>query len=246
MRALIIAVALAVLTGASGPSRAQDDLQVELTSLLERYYTAQRAGDFDAMMALCSEEFRGMMSGAFSSDAEKQAFLDWQKQSAPARFAVQGMDGGAADGGATLYTVADLKRPPSTPDGQWVDGQAEIDASFAQESGAWKLAMIIVGADPAAIQRSADESYEPIDAYDTDSTANLGGRIVRTEFRDDHTLVVVRLMDEEQLVYLPSRQELEELGFNPDILVPNATVEVDGHPHRSDKFKVWATGLEVM
>jgi ketosteroid isomerase-like protein len=246
MRSLIVALAFAVLALASGPSRAQDELQAELTGVLERYYAAQRAGDFDAWMAVCSEEFRGMVASGFSSEEEKQAFLEWQKQATPGRFEVLHLEPGADDGTATLYTVADGKRPPATPDGEWVDAQAEVDVSFVKEADGWKVAMVLVGADPSTIQRSDDESFEPLEAYDTNTQTSLGGSIVRTEFKDDHTLVVVRLMDEEELVYLPSRQELIDVGFDPDLLVPHATVEVEGHPHRSDKFKVWATGLNIM
>ena len=47
-------------------------------------------------------------------------------------------------------------------------------------------------------------------------------------------------------ICLPSRQELQDLAFNTDLLVPNAPVEVEGHPHRDDDFKVWATGLNVL
>lgn len=246
MRSIIIALAFAVLSLASGPARAQDQLQAELTGVLERYYAAQRDGNFDAWMALCSEEFRAMVASGFSSDEEKQAFLEWQKKAAPTRFEVQYLEPGADDAGATLYTVADGKRPPATPDGEWVDAQSEVDVSFVKEADGWKVAMVLVGTDPATIQRSDDASFEPLEAYDTDVSTNLGGRIVRAEFNDDHTLVVVRLMDEEEFVYLPPRQELIDVGFDPDLLVPHATVEVEGHPHRSNKFKVWATGLNIL
>lgn len=246
MRSLICALALAIVALASGPSRAQDELQAELTAVLERYYAAQRAGDFDAWMAVCSEEFRAMLGSGFSSDAEKQAFLEWQKKATPSRFEVLHLEPGPDDGTATLYTVADGQRPPATPDGDWVDARAEVDVSFLREADGWKVAMLLVGPDPATIQRSDDESFEPLEAYDTDTQTSLGGRIVRTEFKDDHTLVVVRLMDEEELVYLPSRQGLIEVGFDPDLLVPHATVEVEGHPHRDNKLKVWATGLNIM
>ncbi len=246
MRAWMVAMMVALATLAGGRAMADDGLQAELTGVLERYYAAQRAGDFDAWMAVCSQDFRGMVAGGFSSEEEKQAFLAWQQKATPRSFQVLHLESGGEDGAATLYTVTDGQRPPDSPDGEWIDAQAEVDVSFVKEADGWKVAMVMVGTDPASIQRSADDSFEPIEAYDTGTYTNLGGRIVRAEFRDDHTLVVVRLLDEEEFVYLPSRQELEEMGFNPDLLVPHANVEVEGHPHLKDKFKVWATGLNVL
>lgn len=246
MRSLFLAMALAIAAVAGSPARADDGLQAELSGVLERYYAALRAGDFDGWMAVSAASVREQLAAGFSSEEEKQAYLDWQKTSVPTRFEVQTLEAGDDGASAALHTVVSGKRPPDEEGGEWVEAQNEATFEFVKEADGWKIATVIYGADPAAIQRSADDSFEPIEAYDTDRYTNLGGRIVRAEFRNDHTLVVVRLLDEEEFIYLPSRQELLDMGFNPDLLVPNADVEVEGHPHRSDGFKVWATGLNVL
>lgn len=246
MRFWLIAMVLAICATAAAPARADEALRAELSAVVERYYGALRAGDFDGWMAVSSAEMREQIATGFASEEERQAFLEWQKTATPERFEVQVLEVGADGTTATLLTVVSGKRPPDEEGGEWVEARNEASFDFVKEADGWKVAAVLYGFDPSAIRRSENDAFEPIEAYDTDVATSLGGRIVRTEFRDDHTLVVVRLMDEEDFVYLPSRQELQDLGFNPDLLVPNATVEVEGHPHRSDEFKVWATGLSVL
>ncbi|MBM3516994.1 MAG: hypothetical protein FJX56_03720 [Alphaproteobacteria bacterium] len=70
--------------------------------------------------------------------------------------------------------------------------------------------------------------------------------MLRVAFADNHTLVVVRVLDEEHSVFLPARPVLNEAGFNPDLLQPQVIVSVEGYPHKVDKLKFWATGLSVV
>jgi hypothetical protein len=41
----------------------------------------------------------------------------------------------------------------------------------------------------------------------------MGGQIRRVKFEADHTMVAVRMFDEEACIFLPSRARLKELGF---------------------------------
>ena len=69
---------------------------------------------------------------------------------------------------------------------------------------------------------------------------SMGGPIARVAFEPDYTLVVVRVVDEENCAYLPSRADIAKSGQNPDLLVPYAIISINGFPHKSDKQKIWA------
>jgi hypothetical protein len=101
------------------------------------------------------------------------------------------------------------------------------------------------GMDPSQIKACKNQAFEPIEAYDQNMSSSLGGPIVRVAFEADHTLVIVRVLDEEDCVFLPSRVELQKSGFDPGLLVPYAIVEVDGFPHKSDKQKTWADRIKM-
>jgi hypothetical protein len=66
---------------------------------------------------------------------------------------------------------------------------------------------------------------------------------VRVAFEPDHTLVVIRVLDAEQLAFLPSRAGLEKAEFDASGLVPRRVIEVIGHPHGTNGFKVLATAV---
>jgi hypothetical protein len=72
------------------------------------------------------------------------------------------------------------------------------------------------------------------------SQSNTGGVIRRVEFKPDHTLVVIRVVDEENCLILPARDLMLQHGNNPTKFVPWAFIEVDGLSHRSDKRRVLA------
>ncbi len=122
----------------------------------------------------------------------------------------------------------------------------ELTLSFVKQADGWKLDDQLFGADPATLAQCKDTKYEPEAAYDTDKTVSLGGRIVRVDFQANHTLVVVRVVDEENCAFLRDNKEGQlKHGLQPDLLVPYAIVEIEGSPHRSDKQKVLVDKLNV-
>jgi hypothetical protein len=57
--------------------------------------------------------------------------------------------------------------------------------------------------DPDKVTACADDRYETIDAYDQDHPVSMGGLISRVAFKGDHTLVFVRVLDEETCAFCP-------------------------------------------
>lgn len=46
-------------------------------------------------------------------------------------------------------------------------------------------------------------------------------------------LVVIRISDEENCIYIPTKAKLAELGFNTDLLVPWSLIDLGAWPHRA-------------
>ena len=49
----------------------------------------------------------------------------------------------------------------------------------------------------------------------------------------------------EQLLFVPPRAELQRGGLNVAMLRPWANVEADGHPHKTNKLKLWVTDFNI-
>ncbi len=65
------------------------------------------------------------------------------------------------------------------------------------------------------------------------------------KFEKDYTMVSIRVLDEENLVFLPNKAELEKFGFKTALMVPWKILEDEGHPHKTNPFKVWANSAEI-
>jgi hypothetical protein len=120
-----------------------------------------------------------------------------------------------------------------------------LTLEFAKQGGAWKFDSQTFGQDPSQITACKDYRNEPEAAYDVDRNVSMGGPITRVDFQPDHTLVVVRVVDEENCAFLPNREELTKNGLKTELLVPYAIVEIEGSPHRTDKQKVLVDKMDV-
>jgi hypothetical protein len=133
---------------------------------------------------------------------------------------------------------AGLKFPDAPKPGTVTHG--EVTLQFGKEGQTWKLQDQMFGPDPATIKVCHDEPAETEAAYNRTSNSNVGGQIRRVEFKPDHTLVVIRIVDEEDCLIMPPRDWLAQHDGHPDKLVPWALIEIDGAPHGSDKQRYWA------
>ncbi len=84
-----------------------------------------------------------------------------------------------------------------------------------------------------------------MDAFEERGNLSMGGQIRRVDCAADHTKVVIRMFDEENCIFLPSRARLTELGFNPDWIEPWAIIEIEAWPHLADKQAFWAARVTI-
>lgn len=132
------------------------------------------------------------------------------------------------------------------PDDHGKHVRVEFELVFLKEEGVWKLGDFILHNDPDKIERSANQSFEDESNYDSGANTSMGGRVVSVKFEADHTLVAVRVTNQDVLVTLPNKEALGKTGFKTEELVPWSYVEVDGYPHKTDSLKVWGLTVKFM
>lgn len=223
-------------------------LQTQLLQLFDRFNQAIAAGKVDDAVTLRSSEPKKAMRPYLGSPAKRRQLVEILKDAIPDTIEVE--HGSLAKDGksAAILLVATQKVPAKVPKGGPPPGSVitmEMTLNFVLEGGQWKLGETIFGMDPTKIVACKSTAFEPIDAYDDNRNVELGGPIVRVAFETDYTLVVVRVVDQENCAYLPNREGIQKAGLNADLLVPYAIAEISGLPHKTDPQKVWADHITV-
>ncbi len=252
MRRWLITLAL-LLAGSLAASATPLDpaLQQQLLGVYDGYNKALLAGKVQDALKLRSTETRRSAQKEMPTEAARQRFLAMAKTMVPDTLEVVHSTINAAGDKASIITVAaktipkNAKIPPGGPrPGSTM--HSEVTLSYVKETDGWKLDDQIFGPDPAAITACKNDKYEAESAYDTDKTISMGGPIVRVDFQPDHTLVVIRIVDEEICAFLRDNKDgLPKHGLAADQLVPYAIVEIEGSPHKTDKQKVLVDSLKV-
>jgi len=240
---------LAAVPGATAEAAPLDAaLQTQLLQLYDRFNQAITAGKIDDALALRSSEAKKAMRPYLGSKTKRRELAETLADAIPDTIEIK--HGSLAGDGksASILIVATKKAPAKMPKGGPPPGSImtiEMTLDFVTEGGQWKLGDTIFGLDPTKIVPCKNPAFEPIDAYDDSKNVELGGPIVRVEFEADYTLVVVRVVDEENCAYMPNREAIEKAGLNADLLVPYAIAEISGLPHKTDAQKVWVDHITV-
>jgi hypothetical protein len=238
--ALVVVASLAV----SGPALAaplSPALQAELLALYQRYGEAMAAGRLEAGLALRDTKSRAEAARETRTAAGRRDYLE--EASATRPDALEVVHGQVAKTGevASLITLV-TKRTAEAPGGVM---RAGLTLRFVRERGGWRLADQTFGPDPKAASACPDERNEAAAAYDADRQVSVGGPIARVVFNADHTLVVVRVVDEPACLFLPPRAGLAAIGVAADTLAPYAQIAAHARPHRGDTHKLLAIDATV-
>jgi hypothetical protein len=242
-------VALVCASAAPGAAAPLDRaLQQQLLDIYAQYGKDIVAGDLTAAAALRTAKTRGdILAEEKKSPKELADDLVFMRGMQPDSIAPLHANGDATR--ATIVATASKVMPSGVhlnsglKPGQVV--HSEVTLEFERESGEWKLGDTTFGPDQANIKRCHDSAHETIRAYDDASDGSTGGVIRRVDFEPDHTLVVIDVVGEENCLILPDRTWLSAHHADPGKLVPWATIEADGYPHRTDKDRFWANKWTV-
>ena len=242
MRA-ICAISFCLLAALALPAAAQDSLQRELADLLQRYFTAMNAGNVKEALELRTATSRAEIEKELANSKERAANLAMMRAMTPEQFEAQHFERAASE--AALYVIATKTFSPEIAKAQGrKSARVEAIAQFRKEGESWRLDNLMLTGDPDKVKRSPDETYEPQSAFNMDRRTSISGRVVRTRFEADHSVVIVRVLDEEIVALLPSRKELEGYKFDFDDILPWRTVNVQGHLHKQNPLKLFAIGLK--
>ncbi len=246
--ALIVFSTVTVLCAAAPAKPLDAALQTQLLQLYDRHNQAIAAGKVDDAVALRSSEAKKALRPYLGSAAKRRELAAALTDAIPDTIEVK--HGSLAEDGksAAILIVATKQAPAKVPKGGPPPGSImtmEMTLNFALEAGQWKLGETVFGMDPTKIVPCKNPAFEAIEAYDDNKNVELGGPIVRVQFEADYTLVVVRVVDEENCAYMPNREAIEKAGLKADLLVPYAIAEISGLPHKTDPQKVWVDHITV-
>ncbi|HEY7989998.1 MAG TPA: hypothetical protein VID77_01300 [Stellaceae bacterium] len=245
-----LAMSLAI-SQASIAAPASPELQAQLMALFNRWEHSLGDGKLADAAAISVPDLRKQIIDATKSKEDAEGLAAMAKSMTPdtlePRRASLSKDGKHAVivALATVKMPENLKLPKDAPPDAPKPGQIihnEITLKFEREGNEWKFAEQIFGMDPGQIKTCHDEAAETIAAYDKGRSQSAGGPISRVEFKQDHTLVVFRVVDEENCAILPPKAKLT----NPAALEPYAIVSLDGFPHKTDKQRMWAETYKIV
>ena len=243
----LLSVALLASAGGAVASAGPLDpaVQQELLGLYDQYGKLIQAGKLAEAAQLRTSGSRAEILALGRKPKREQAeMLEMMRLMTPDQVTPIHSTGDADGKTATIVALASKTVPANLnlqggpKPGTLTHG--EVTLQFEREAGAWKLLDQTLGPDPAAIVACHDEPVESEAAYDRSVNGNIGGQIRRVDFKPDHTVVVIRIVDEENCLILPPRDWLSAHAAHSDKLVPWALIEADGAPHRSDKQRFWA------
>lgn len=221
---------------------AKDLKKEDLKAIFDQCMEALKHDDLDGANEFFTEEMKKQGQEGMTTPEMKAQSLQMAKSMIPITCQADHIE---IDGqNATLYLSATLKD---------IFGSGEIipqdiDILFSQESGAWKIGKISIHdhQDKSSLKRSPDLESEPKSNYDLTQTESITSAITSVKFEKDHTLVVMEMFDEEKLVFLPKKEDLEGFGLKAELLVPNNVLQLVGNPHKTNKNKVLASEAKII
>jgi hypothetical protein len=247
---LVLAALLSLAAWPAAAAPLDAGLQQQLLALFDSYNKAIAAGKLPDAVALRSAETRKQLEAELRTAKGKSELLAMGKMMIPDTVEVLHATINAAGDKAHIITLAtktvpkDLKMAGAPPPGSVVHSGLTLD--FVKEGGAWKFDNQTFGHDPSKTVACKSYTNEPDSAYNENSTTTMGGPIVRVDFQPSYTMIVIRVVDEENCAFVRSnKDELMKHGLDPAKLVPYAIVEIEGSPHKTDKQKILVDTLTV-
>lgn len=221
---------------------AKDIKKEDLMAVYDNFNKAMAKDDFDGALGFCTEELKKQLLEETKTPASKSEIMQMLKAMVPIKREADHFD---FDGKKATLNVTGTFVNPADPAEQAVQ---EMVIDFIQENGSWKRGMIHYRAhyDESQIKRSPDQNFEPESSYDMDRNTSIGGTIFAIKFEKTYTLVVIRMFDEENLIFLPKKEDLEKSGLKAELLVPGKIIQAEGHPHKTDQYKVLADKAEMV
>jgi len=214
----------------------------ELSRLFDAYNAAAKAGNLDKMLALCTSERQQEIRAQTKKKEERGSFLSSARSQVPESYQVQHVASQKDSQTAKLFLLAQL---PAASEVKHGGMRMEEAISFKKEKGEWRISSVLPLGDPDTVAHPKDLRCDPGEA-DLSVSREIEGRIVKTDFNLEYTLVLLRAKDEEYAVFLPDKEVLQKAGMQLHELDPWKMHKFVNHPHKTDKLKFFATGRRLI
>jgi len=212
----------------------------ELKLVFDEFNTAIANGKLEEGVKVRTGESKQSIMDAMKTKEEKLGTEQMLKAMIPLSCTLDHLD--VKDSKAILYMTATLPDPEKPTEKYRV----EMMVNFAMDEGTWKMDQIMYLMNPDTIKRSPDQTFEPKENFDLNKNTVIGGRIVSVKFEPEYTLVAIRMLDEENLVFLPKKEDLEKSGVKTELLIPWKTLQVEGNPHKTNPLKILGVKTEFV
>jgi hypothetical protein len=250
MRVFLLSCVLLLAGWTAQAAPVDPALQKELLAVYDEFNATLAKGQFEKAVAQRSAAAQKSIKDQLKTAQDRKAFTEMSKLMTPDTKEVVHSKLSKDGNKASLITTARTKVPAglkdksAPPAGTVITSSLTLD--FVKEAGKWKYDGQTFGGDPSAIKPCTDVKFEPLEAYDDGSNTSAGGPIARVDFKGDHTLVVFRVLGEENCAFLPDKDSLAKSGFDVNQLQPYAIISLEGFRHKTSTQKIWVDQLEIL
>lgn len=213
----------------------------DLTAIFDQYNQAITAGHTEQALEFRAADTKAEILEYLKTPEDKKEFEDMAKGTIPSEYVVNHVF--SKPDATIIYLTSTFRSPDPAKAG--LISHLEMSITFMSQSGTWKMGEFHFMGDPDKVKKSAEQTFEPQDHFNLDQTTMMGGRIVSVQFEKDYTLVTVRMVDEDTLVFLSDRATLEKSGLKLELLIPWNVLQVEGYTHKTNPLKVWGTKAEI-
>ena len=212
------------------------NISTELKNVFDGYNAAMKQGDYNKMLSFCSSELQKEILDQVKTKKDQDDLMLNGQMQIPESYEIQHITSEKDSSKTTVYTIMQFSAMKEI--GR-ENSRIESEIHYKKEKDQWKLESVWFLNDPNKIKHPKDYTYNMGDA-ELEKDGNIGGRIVRTDFMSDYTMVILRVLDEEDIVFLPPKEDLINYGIFINDLQPWNIYEFTGHPHKTDKLKFFA------
>jgi hypothetical protein len=225
-------------------------LQKQLLASYDEFNATIAKGQYDKAVAQRPAASQKMFRDQLKTAQDRKAFMEMNKAVTPDSIEVKhstlSKDGNKASliALASKIVPAGLTDKSAPPAGTVLT--SEVTLEFVKEGGKWKYLSQTLGMDPAAMKRCEDTKFEAAENFEDGVNTSAGGPIARVDFNADHTLIVFRVLDEENCAFLPPKELLVKGGLDVTLLQPYTVISLEGVRHKTKAQKIWVEQLDIM
>lgn len=242
---LVLLLSLAAVL-APRPARAQTDEQFR--KVYDEFSAAMKAGSLPRLLAVLTPARAKVVKKECADPAEKAAGFAMGASMQPTSYEIVGRTPCKGGKKVIIYLIGTFEVPPDVAKARDIPEKSrnEISVDFHRVGKVWKMDTPSYGGDPDKVKRPKDLKRGDLSKYKDDAETSLGGRVLRVETTDETVAVILRVLDEENVVFLPPAAEALAAGFHLADYTPGQIVEFSARPHKKDKLKYLALTGQVI